>query len=122
MAQSYVRIYADEAGESHFDEVSVEQQSVDYAPPAPALSASAPESAAKWLLLSGEAGWDGRWHPSPVRQFMIGLSGHFELEASDGERRMFGTGDVLLLEDMAGKGHYTRIPADSPATVFVVHL
>ena len=34
---SYVRLFADERGESHFAEVEVELGPVDYSPPAPLL-------------------------------------------------------------------------------------
>ena len=37
----YTRVYADENGESHFEDVEVEFSSVDFAPPAPPLDLSA---------------------------------------------------------------------------------
>jgi uncharacterized cupin superfamily protein len=37
------------------------------------------------------------------------LKGHLEVTASDGEKRTFGPGDSLLMEDVAGKGHSTRV-------------
>ena len=39
---------------------------------------------------------------------MIFLSGETEIEVSDGEKRKFVPGDVLLLEDTKGHGHYTH--------------
>ena len=41
MTTTYVRVYADERGESHFDEVEVELIPRDFAPPAPPLRVAA---------------------------------------------------------------------------------
>ena len=35
---SYVRVYADDKGESHFEDVAIELSEVDFAPPAPRRS------------------------------------------------------------------------------------
>ncbi len=49
-----------------------------------------------------------RWHTAPARQFVITLSGVTEIEASDGQVRRFGPGEILRVEDTSGKGHRTR--------------
>jgi hypothetical protein len=36
------------------------------------------------------------------------LDGAIEIETSDGTRRTFRGGEVLLMEDTAGRGHRTR--------------
>ena len=38
---TYIRLYADEFGESHFEDVEVDLTLTDYAPPAPPLNLSA---------------------------------------------------------------------------------
>lgn len=38
---------------------------------------------------------------------MITLDGQAEIEVGSGEKRRFGKGDVLLAEDITGKGHQT---------------
>ena len=53
-----------------------------------------PEGAAEWPL-----------HPAPRRQFTIVLSGRAAIQTSDGARREFGLGDVVLVEDTTGVGH-----------------
>ena len=53
---------------------------------------------------------------------MVVVSGQFAVTASDGARREFGKGDVLLLADMHGKGHSTQILGDSDSVVAVIHL
>jgi hypothetical protein len=104
----YVRLFADQAGESHFEDVSAELVPVDFAPPAPPLHLSAAFPAARLMFLAAPADWFGDWHPAPRRQVFAFLSGEFEVEASDGERRRFGPGTCLLMEDTLGKGHATR--------------
>ncbi len=48
------------------------------------------------------------------------LDGEIEIEVSDGERRGFRGGDVLLVEDTTGKGHRTRTVDGRPRrSVFV---
>ncbi|HMG74823.1 MAG TPA: hypothetical protein VK582_15080 [Pyrinomonadaceae bacterium] len=37
---TYIRLYADERGESHFEEVEIDLAWIDYAPPAPMLELS----------------------------------------------------------------------------------
>jgi hypothetical protein len=53
---------------------------------------------------------------------MVTLSGQFEVEASDGAKRTFRAGDVLLVADTNGKGHCTRVSGGREANVFVVQL
>ncbi|MCH7972051.1 MAG: cupin domain-containing protein [Chloroflexi bacterium] len=117
---SYVRIYADTNGESHFDDVTIELSDVDFAPPAPPAFVSGPQDAEKMMFFSAPAGWDGTWHPTPKRQFMAVLKGEFEVEVSDGETRVFAPGDLLLVEDISGKGHYTKIPESAEENLIII--
>jgi hypothetical protein len=45
-----------------------------------------------------------------------------EVEAGDGEARVFRPGDVLLTEDLEGKGHLTKTIGGEPRLLFVVPL
>lgn len=118
----YTRLYADADGESHFEDVSVELSSVDFAPPAPPLDVSSPTPADQYVFFRAPAGWDGDWHPAPRRQLFVGIAGEFEVETSDGEVRRFGAGDVALLEDVSGKGHGTRVGGDGDGLGVFVQL
>jgi hypothetical protein len=119
----YVRLFAGPDGESHFEDVRVELSPVaQYAKGVPQVHLSAPHSSTAVTFLSGPPGWIGEWHPAPQRQFMVKLTGVTEILASDGERREFGTGTVLLLEDTAGKGHYSRVLGPDDDRWFVAAL
>ena len=52
--------------------------------------------------------YDYSWHPAPRRQYIINLDGAVEITASDGEKRVIGPGEVFLVEDTHGKGHFPR--------------
>ena len=71
----YVRLYADDEGESHFEDVEVTLNFVNFAPPAPPLGLSEWTSAERVGFLSGGATWHGEFHPTPRRQFMVLLAG-----------------------------------------------
>ena len=118
----YVRLYCDEAGESHFEDIEVAMFPLNYAPPAPSLDLSEPMAASKVLFMHVPAGWTGEWHRAPRKQFLFRLAGIFESTASDGETRLLGPGSVLLMEDIHGKGHYSRVVGDIDALNAVVPI
>ena len=118
----YTRVYSDSHGESHFDEVEVEFQSVDFAPPAPPVGLSTLTPAVQWGFLTLPVGWEGDWHPTPRRQIFFYLSGEVKGETSDGEVRRFGPGDVTLVEDTTGKGHRSRVVGTESVLLAVVQL
>ena len=52
------------------------------------------------------------WHPAPRRQYVITLAGQVEVGLGDGTKRVFGAGDVLLADDLTGRGHTTAVYGD----------
>ncbi len=48
------------------------------------------------------------WHNVVCREYVVTIEGRAEIEAGSGEKRRFGRGDILLAEDLTGKGHRTR--------------
>jgi hypothetical protein len=106
---AYCRVYADDDGESHFEDVTVPMEPVDYAPPAAALDHAALGDAATLAVVGSDDAWDGEtFHPPPARQFMLVLRGHGRVTVSDGASREFGPGDVFLFDDTRGKGHASK--------------
>ena len=119
---TYARLYADESGESHFEEVEMNLTLTDYAPPAPPLSLSAFLPASQVGFMNAPAGWASDWHPSPARNLFFVISGEWEVTASDGETRRFGVGSVLLVEDTIGKGHSSRVVSEADSLAAMVQL
>ena len=118
----YLRIFSDSDGCSHFETLNIDLKSNVYAPPAPALSTSSPESANNIVFLELPVGWFGDWHPTPVRQWLILMTGEFEFEAGDGERCRRKAGDVVMLDDTTGKGHRTRVISDVVMRIAAIHF
>jgi hypothetical protein len=118
----YTRLYSDDQGESHFEDVEVGMSEEVFAPPAPPLRLSEFLSSSRFRFLRADPGWSGDWHPAPRRQFMLYLEGEIEAETSDGEVRRFGPGSATLVEDLSGRGHRSRVVGDSGAVLAVVEL
>ncbi len=119
---TYARLYADEFGESHFEDIEMDLTMTDYAPPAPPLSLSAFLPASQVGFMNALAGWSSDWHPSPARNLFFVISGEWEVTASDGESRRFGPGTVLLVEDTDGEGHSSRVVSEADSLAAMVQL
>ena len=118
----YTRLYADEHGESHFDEVQIDLILTDYAPPGPPLELSSFTPATQFGFMNAPAGWSSDWHPTSARNVFFVLTGEWEVTASDGESRRFRAGSVLLVEDMTGKGHSSRVVSETESLAAMVQL
>jgi hypothetical protein len=118
----YYHLYSDDAGESHWRDVSVSLAERTFAPPAKAIEISDGRASVNMLFLRLSTGWNEPQHPTPVRQTLICLRGCARVTASDGDTRDIGAGDVWLMEDVGGKGHHTRVISDEDwETVVVQH-
>ena len=107
---TYTRIYADAAGETHFEAVEAEFAAVsDYAAGVPTLGIARMGAARAVEFLHVPTGFESDWHPIPQRQLIVVMSGELEMLVSDGSSRRFGPGDAILFDDPSGKGH--RAPA-----------
>ena len=96
-------LYVDDQGETHFRDLEVEWTREG---PGGKLSATQP---AKGIVFRETPGsYDYEWHPAPRRQYIINLDGGVSIQASDGETRIIGAGEVILVEDTSGKGHCSK--------------
>jgi hypothetical protein len=112
----------DADGESHFVDATVALEPQPFAPPAPPLDLSGPVAADRALFFRIPPGWFGDWHPAPRRQYYVQTTGELEVQVSDGEVRRFGPGDVVLVEDVTGTGHTTRVVSEGPVCGVYVQL
>lgn len=62
------------------------------------------------------------WHPAPRRQYLFTLSGAWDIECGGGVTRRFKTGDVMLADDLTGRGHRSQVVGDEPHIFAVVPL
>jgi quercetin dioxygenase-like cupin family protein len=70
----------------------------------------------------GPAGSFSDFHNAPRRQYVVIMSGGMEIEISDGTTRRLVPGDVLVAEDLTGKGHITRGVGADPRITLAVPL
>jgi quercetin dioxygenase-like cupin family protein len=97
-----VRVFADDQGESHFEDRDIPMAKVAYGRASQELATTAV------TFRETDSGGKLDFHNPPRRQFIIFLKGLAELEASDGMTRRLGAGDVLLADDTTGRGHRLR--------------
>jgi hypothetical protein len=118
----YTRIFSTDDGGSSMEEVEVASSPVNFVPGEPAFNVSAPNPAenVKFLRIAGD--WYGGWHPTPVKQFVIVMSGGFESKTTDGKSRRFGIGDIVLLDDIEGRGHESKMFAGVETLVAAIEL
>jgi len=122
MNTTYARLFADDRGESHFEDIAVELALAEFAPATPPMGVSPSLAATESAFIGGPAGWTGDWHVSSARNLFVVLSGKWEIEASDGTVRQFSSPDVLLAEDTSGKGHRSRVISKEDSLALVVQL
>jgi hypothetical protein len=96
------RIYAGPDGNSHFEDLDVPLDPADYG------SLSKVVQVQGLVFRETPVGGTFDYHRPGNRQFVVTLSGLAEIEASDGTKRRFGAGDIMLADDTTGKGHITR--------------
>lgn len=97
------RVYNDTDGESHFEDMKIP---LSEAGEIGLLSEKIPSR--EVIFRKVKPSYDYDFHNAPQRQFIILLDGEIEIETSLGEKRTFKGGDILLMEDIQGKGHKTR--------------
>ena len=102
------RVYSDEKGESRFEDVFIPLND------AGEIGFLSEELPAKGIIFREvKAEYDYDFHNAPQKQYLILIDGSIEIETSLGDKRIFNAGDVLLLEDVDGKGHRTKNVLDA---------
>jgi hypothetical protein len=118
----YTRLFADDSGESHFEDIEIEFITTEYVQSAPPLDLSTTLPANEAGFMRARAGWASDFHVSSARNMFVVLSGEWEVTASDGESRRFGVGSTLRVEDTTGKGHSSRVVSNTPSVAVIVQL
>lgn len=115
MSMRIHNLYSDEHGESHFRDIEIEWAEVRKAG---SFSQRLPANGI--IFRETGADYDLDWHPAPRRQYIINLDGSVKITASDGESRVIGAGEVILVEDTSGKGHRSQaVGARSRHSIFI---
>ena len=81
----YLRVYADDSGESHLEDGEFETREVELVEGAPpALFTNAFPVSEFQMFHLPQSDWEDKPHPAPRRQLVLILSGGIEIEAGDG--------------------------------------
>ncbi len=107
-----VRIYTGADDQTHFEDLDTDTFA--------ALAAKVGEGPVRVNQTPATSVMD--FHNAPRRQYVVLLAGAMEIEIGDGSKRQFGPGDVLVAEDVTGKGHITRSLGDQPRISLAVPL
>lgn len=62
------------------------------------------------------------WHNPPRSQYLIMLQGAIEIELGDGSKKIFKEGDIVLADDLSGKGHRTKAVTKGNLKYLVIPL
>jgi hypothetical protein len=105
----YLRIWADDEGVSHFEDVSLPFDVLPAEPGVAELWWSHGVAVDRVHFLTVKASEQTPdWHCGPRRQFVVFLTGWVQLTAGDGEVRRQPAGSTVLVEDLNGGGHVTE--------------
>jgi hypothetical protein len=96
-------LYVDANGQSHFRDIEIE-----WAEERRGSKLSRRFPATGIIFRETQADYDLDWHPAPRRQYIVNLDAGVRITASDGESRVIGQGEVILVEDTTGKGHLSQ--------------
>lgn len=116
MAGIITRIYSGPDGESHFEDVKMAVEAKGIGRESETMKATG------LIFMELDSDHLFTWHNAPRRQYIITLEGEGEIEIGDGTRRRFGPGDILLVEDITGRGHISRVLNNKPRKLLVVTI
>eukprot|EP01006_Ploeotia_vitrea_P010393 TRINITY_DN26990_c0_g1_i1.p1 TRINITY_DN26990_c0_g1~~TRINITY_DN26990_c0_g1_i1.p1 ORF type:complete len:145 (-),score=14.98 TRINITY_DN26990_c0_g1_i1:192-626(-) len=103
------RLWTDEAGESHFSDMNI-----PLTDGGPIGWLSEKYKATGLIFRYTNQSYNYSWHNAPAKQFIVMLDGGVKITASDGEMRTFTGGDIVLVEDTTGKGHFSQALNELP--------
>jgi quercetin dioxygenase-like cupin family protein len=120
---SYIRLYTDDKGETHFGEGKITLKGESFMGGPPVLIAElALANGAKPQLAHIPAGSSYDWHNTVARQFIFVVQGRVDFIASDSSVREVSPGSLILFEDLTGKGHRTRAKGPDDHIALVIPL
>jgi len=109
------KVYADINGHSHFKDIEIplnDDGEIGFLSDA--------QKAGTIIFRKVISQYDYNFHNAPARQYILLMDGIIEIETSLGDKRTFSAGQVLLMEDVTGRGHRTKnISTEIRSSVFV---
>src|ERR1700722_8505856 len=128
----YANVWADDKGVTHISKCVLKELDLQsFAPPAaPYYLGFAPESVQSVVFSVLPKGWYGDWHHAPGPQWVITLSGAWEIETADGSTLRQGPGEFQFNSDesayagtpRAHVGHTAKQVGDVPNVRVIITL
>ncbi|MGJ8523479.1 hypothetical protein R84981_002180 [Carnimonas sp. R-84981] len=129
---TYANIWADENGVSHVRHCRIEGLDFkSYAPPAaPQWIGASPDQIDSIDYAVLPPGYVGEWHHAPGPQWVVTLSGKWEVETADGSKVTQGPGEMQFNADSSAHatknsphvGHVSRTVGDQPNVQLIIKL
>jgi hypothetical protein len=123
MKALYSRLFTDKGGGSAIIDLELPLTLGFAVPPAEPLHTAPfldPEST---FWIGAPTNWKGdTTHPAPRRAIFVTVRGEYQVTTSDGRTQPFPAGSVLIVEDITGVGHSTKITSNEDCYVFCVGL
>jgi len=109
-------IHVDAHGHSYFGEVDLPQTGNERR-----VSAK-PQDVEYWQMSKTLPGHYADFTTVPEPRFVSVLSGSMELTVSNGEKRYFSRGDMVMLQDTTGQGHTTKVIGFEPCVSLIIAM
>jgi hypothetical protein len=129
---SYANVWADDKGQTHVTKCVLKGLRLHtFAPPAaPYVMGIAPEDIESIVFSVLPAGWFGDWHHAPGPQWVITLSGQWEVQTTDGGALRQGPGEFQFNSDESAfattpgghVGHTARLVGSVPNVRMIITL
>ena len=75
-----------------------------------------------WQMAMMQPGHFIDFRPSEAPQFVSIMSGRMAITASSGEIRHFSRGDLIMMQDLVGQGHASRVLGHEPCTMLKIAM
>jgi hypothetical protein len=129
---TYANVWADDKGQTHVTKCVLKGlQLRAFAPPAaPYVMGIVPEDIESIVFSILPAGWFGDWHHAPGPQWVITLSGQWEVQTTDGTTLRQGPGEFQFNSDESSfatspgghVGHTARLVGSVPNVRMIITL
>ncbi len=105
MSITMTRLYTGPDGQTHADKTEVKLRPSTLRA---GLDESTPLKVSGAQFMRWPPGYVWDWHAPTQRQYVITVSGRGEVELAGGQKILLNPGQIVLAEDVTGKGHITR--------------
>ena len=109
---TYLHLYTDAAGGTHFAEKEFEFKRLDHVENRDSITVHEITGVQRAILYKLAKGAVEDWHTAPRKQLGCVIQGMADITASDGEVRRLKPGSIILIDDTIGKGHITKHVGD----------